>query len=48
LKVDANLRVEGKMNIFACGDIVNTVVWFLHSTCSFLWIALTNSLWKDV
>ncbi|CAM6041243.1 unnamed protein product [Sphagnum compactum] len=25
LKVDANLRVEGKTNIFACGDIVNTV-----------------------
>ncbi|CAM6016516.1 unnamed protein product [Sphagnum balticum] len=25
LKVDANLRVEGKKNVFACGDIANTV-----------------------
>jgi NADH dehydrogenase FAD-containing subunit len=28
LKVDANLRVEGKKNVFACGDIANTVVQF--------------------
>lgn len=32
LKVDANLRVEGKSNIFAVGDIANTKVPTSDST----------------
>lgn len=43
LKVDANLRVEGKSNIFAIGDIANTKVCTSDSSMSFSRCSLT--LW---